>query len=925
MGDLPAALRDALREPARLALLSRLGPSRAGTEPAFDSLARLAARLTGAPMGLVTLVRPDEQVALGCHGAPADVAATRRLPVTVGFCPWTVAHGNEFRGFCVSDARADERHRANPAVTGLGLHAYAGVPLALEGRPVGALCVYDRRPRAWSQEHLDDLGDLARSALAELELRLASAERRQLLGAFDATPCLVAMTRGPDHRVVFANERYAAAFGDRLPAPAGRPRADGRDSAGAGGPEAGGPEAGGTIVAPQGGRPSPQPPSRLPEATPGHGIEGRAADPENPHPLANGSRHRPTDGAEGEGGGRDSHEDQAQAPAGAPVAVGVPIGQGEQPSGSGSTGGTPGSAGLPSTAHGSVGRWGGGRPAAEAAEATALLTPPAPPAARRALPAPRASAAGAAPASPAPGGAAPTTSAPRVAEPPLRVGERIRGGRARAGNAGAGSAAATVTAADDEGARTLAEAVERAYRTGRQASASEVALPGGGDPRGPRWVTCVASPLRLPREHQPAGVLIVGMDVTREIRAREELRAGHERIRRTALTLQRSLLCGTPPQPPTLRVSARYQPSGDRDAGPGSPADPPENAVGGDWYDVIDLGAGRTALTVGDVMGRGVHAAAAMGQLRTAVRTLAHQDLPPGELLGRLDAIVLDLLPEQLVTVLYAVHDAAAGPAGPGRGGILRYARAGHLPPLLASAADGSVRVLRAGGDPPLGTASGPQLFTEHRIALGAGDTLLLYTDGLVERRDRDLDEGIEALAALLAGPARPVDELSEHLLRRMAAHGGGEDDDTTLLVARVPAHAAWCRAQWAVPAGPGRLGEARRFATRTLRGWGLGDAAAGDAETIAGELLANAVRHGLPPVELRLLRTADQVCVEVRDGLPVLPRARPQPLAATAPPGGGRGLHVVATLARRWGARLTDTGKSVWAELRDPSAPPTP
>ena len=160
--------------------------------------------------------------------------------------------------------------------------------------------------------------------------------------------------------------------------------------------------------------------------------------------------------------------------------------------------------------------------------------------------------------------------------------------------------------------------------------------------------------------------------------------------------------------------------------------------VGGDWYDVIELGAGRTALVVGDVMGRGVSAAAGMGQLRSAVRAFAKLDLPPSEVLEYLDGMVQDLAGDQIVTCVYAVFDSTDQ--------TLRYANAGHLPLLLARPGAETEKLGAAG--PPLGAGFFGQ--PTEKVQLSPGCTVAFYTDGLVERRERDIDAGIEALAEQL-------------------------------------------------------------------------------------------------------------------------------------------------------------------------------
>lgn len=196
--------------------------------------------------------------------------------------------------------------------------------------------------------------------------------------------------------------------------------------------------------------------------------------------------------------------------------------------------------------------------------------------------------------------------------------------------------------------------------------------------------------------------------------------------------------------------------------------------VGGDWYDVVTLADGRTALVVGDVMGRGVRAAAVMGQLRTAIRAYSRLGLPGDELMSSLDGLVRDLFPEQVVTCVYAVFDPDAC--------TVDFVSAGHLP-LLLRTHDGSVRRVDVESHPPLGV--GFAFDRVHHLVLEPGDGVLLYTDGLVERRGADLEHGIESLRALLAGADRPLADVPEWLARTLLPEG--PDDDVAILLAEVP------------------------------------------------------------------------------------------------------------------------------------------
>jgi PAS domain S-box-containing protein len=228
------------------------------------------------------------------------------------------------------------------------------------------------------------------------------------------------------------------------------------------------------------------------------------------------------------------------------------------------------------------------------------------------------------------------------------------------------------------------------------------------------------------------------------------------RERGTALTLQRSLLPSTPAQREGLDIAARYRPA--------------LSEVGGDWYDVLPLGPGRTGLVVGDVMGKGVQAAAIMGQLSTATRALARLDLPPAELLRHLDDIA-GSLGDAIATCVYAVCDLERG--------VCELSSAGHLPPVLARA-DGRADLLDVPGGVPLGV--GGVDFGTLEVELAPGSLLALYTDGLVEKRGEPLDTGLGTLTRLLSGTGPSLQRTSDGLLGALSPE---PDDDVALLLVR--------------------------------------------------------------------------------------------------------------------------------------------
>ncbi len=407
-------------------------------------------------------------------------------------------------------------------------------------------------------------------------------------------------------------------------------------------------------------------------------------------------------------------------------------------------------------------------------------------------------------------------------------------------------------------------------------------------------VTCL--PVDVPGR-SGGGVLVHAADVTDHADAAERLRASERRHRETAVTLQRSLLPQELEQPDDLRVAATYQPGGT------------DAAVGGDWYDVITLGAGRTALVIGDVMGRGVRAAAVMGQLRTAVRAYARLDLPPHEVLQLLDGLAAEIDASQIATCVYAVHD-------PNEGRLV-YASAGHLP-ILVRDEDGAVRRAEDPTGPPLGT--GGWLHTSGTIALPPGSTAVLYTDGLVERRREDIDEGVAALERALAGATGTPQVVCDRLLRSLGVTAE-HDDDVAVLVLQHPSrtgpdaelfHNAALDLLGGVEAAP----RARAFASGVLSSWRFPVELRDLGVLAASELVANSLQHGTPPMRLRLRRTDRRLIIEVTDGDDHLPRRR----RAETEDEAGRGISIIATIASSWGSRRTPGGgKAVWCEFALP------
>ncbi|WP_432139907.1 MULTISPECIES: SpoIIE family protein phosphatase [unclassified Streptomyces] len=383
-------------------------------------------------------------------------------------------------------------------------------------------------------------------------------------------------------------------------------------------------------------------------------------------------------------------------------------------------------------------------------------------------------------------------------------------------------------------------------------------------------------------------------------------RREHER----ALILQRSLLPPGDPVASGLDIACRYLPG---NVSTGRPSE-----VGGDWFDVIELPGHRTALVVGDVMGRGLRAAVAMGELRTAVRTLALLDLEPAEVLSALDEIArglgtpggvqqatraarrpreADLSEVYLATCVYAVYDSVTRRC--------TFANAGHLPPVLVEPGEPAL-MLDVPPGMPLGVGGEP--FEEVEVELPEGALLALYTDGLVESRDHPLDEGLQAFVGALTDPARPLEDVCDHVLNTLDTHHG--EDDIALLMARVQGLPADSVGDWTLPREPRSVGRAREYARAQLLSWDM-DALVDTTELLVSELVTNALRYGEGDIRLRLLLDRTLVC-EVWDAGLVQPRRR----RARDTDEGGRGLQLVGLLSAAWGSRRTPRGKTVWFEL---------
>jgi len=409
--------------------------------------------------------------------------------------------------------------------------------------------------------------------------------------------------------------------------------------------------------------------------------------------------------------------------------------------------------------------------------------------------------------------------------------------------------------------------------------------------------------------------------------------------RETAVELQNSLLPAYPPQLAELEIAFTYLPGAQG------------TQVGGDWFDVIPLAGGRVALVIGDVMGRGIKAAAIMGQLRTAVRAYAVMDLPPGQIMHLLNRLVCtmpasaasssaalnalsasgihpagtgalgpadDGVAEQIATCVYAVYDPAEE--------VLTWASAGHMPPALITP-EGTAHLLEDDLGMPLGIEEA--VFDEKVQPLGGGSRLLLYTDGLVECHNAPLTERLNRLSTELVrsedGPGslgtlgsaplgtETVQRTCDRLLHAMLS--GDEHDDVALLMVRTrPTRIR--KAALDLDPDPMAARAARRFVTSTLQEWDL-DHLTDDVLSVVTELVTNATQHAATTSQLALRSHPGRLMVEVADCDGRIPR----PAVTQHMDERHRGLLIVAQLSRRWGVRPTDRGKIVWAEMAEADA----
>ena len=391
------------------------------------------------------------------------------------------------------------------------------------------------------------------------------------------------------------------------------------------------------------------------------------------------------------------------------------------------------------------------------------------------------------------------------------------------------------------------------------------------------------------------GACAIARDISEHELAKQEITRLYEGQRHVALTLQHALM-GSPPQIPGLDTASRYLPA-TRGGG-----------AGGDWFDLIALGAGRVGVLIGDVMGRGLEAATVMGQLRSAANALARTGMPPRQLMHDLDAVACEL-PGQLITCCYVVID--------GHQGEVTAASAGHMPVLLAEP-DATVRQLPVPVSVPLGV--GGIAHQETTLPVPPRSTLVLYTDGLIEIPGSDIDTQINRLESELhtsCATTSSLGQAADRILATLLPDPGEPDDDVTLLLARTPV-ALLATTQTMLRPEPQQVAAGRQFTRDTLTGWqhtGL----AGTACLLVSEILTNAVRHARAPIGLRLHATPSEITAEITDDDPQRPQLAPPDPAAES----GRGLTVVAALATAWGTWPSSAGKTVWFTLATGSAAP--
>ncbi|TXS48341.1 SpoIIE family protein phosphatase [Streptomyces sp. OR43] len=361
--------------------------------------------------------------------------------------------------------------------------------------------------------------------------------------------------------------------------------------------------------------------------------------------------------------------------------------------------------------------------------------------------------------------------------------------------------------------------------------------------------------------------------------------------------LQQAMLPRRIPDVPGAQIAVRY-----RSARLG-------RDIGGDWYDVIPLPGGRVGTVIGDVQGHDTHAAAVMGQLRIVLRAYAAEGHSPATVMARASVFLHELDTDRFATCTYAEADLTTG--------VVQVVRAGHVDPLVRDA-DGSCRKVLVEGGLPLGLSAefGRLEYPVSTVELDPGQTMVLFTDGLVELPGADLDEGMQLLTAMIRNGPEDLQRLADRLCESVDERGG-EDDVAVLLLRRKAAHAPQPGGRLQQHVGqndPEALSSARHMIRAAVRAWGAKERA-DEVELAADELTTNALMHtdGGAIVTIRVLTGPERrLRVDVEDRSSALPRRRDAGDAGVS----GRGLMLVDRLADAWGVESRGTGKCVWCEF---------
>ncbi|MEU4129381.1 SpoIIE family protein phosphatase [Streptomyces wuyuanensis] len=364
--------------------------------------------------------------------------------------------------------------------------------------------------------------------------------------------------------------------------------------------------------------------------------------------------------------------------------------------------------------------------------------------------------------------------------------------------------------------------------------------------------------------------------------------------------LQQAMLPRRIPSVPGAQIAVRY-----RSARMG-------RDIGGDWYDVIPLPGGRVGAIIGDVQGHDTHAAAVMGQLRIVLRAYAAEGHTPATVMARASVFLHELDTDRFATCIYAEADLTTG--------VVQMVRAGHVDPLLLDS-DGEGRRIPVDGGLPLGLSAefGRLEYPVATLELDPGQTLLLYTDGLVEQPGADLDDGMQQLTTMIRGGSKNLQLLADQLCEEVDERGG-DDDVALLLLQRRGAYAPHTGGrlqQHVAQNDPEALSSARHMIRAAVRAWGAADRS-DEIELAADELITNALMHtdGGAIVTVRVLTGPERrLRAEVEDSSSALPRRREAGAAGVS----GRGLMLVDRLADVWGVESRGTGKCVWCEFTVP------